>query len=54
MQFGNPKRKSYIKIQVKKSPIKDLRKCSLSKKIENTIQNFILKGLLKMRSKDQF
>jgi hypothetical protein len=34
-QFGNPKRKSYIKIQTKKIPIKDLKKCALvSKKIE--------------------
>jgi hypothetical protein len=34
MQFGNPKRKSYIEIQVKKNPLKDLKKCPLSKKIE--------------------
>jgi hypothetical protein len=34
MQFGNPKRKSYIKIKMKKIPIKGLKKCALSKKIE--------------------
>jgi hypothetical protein len=32
MQFGNLKRKSYIKIQMKKSPIKDLKKHALRKK----------------------
>jgi hypothetical protein len=34
MQFGNLETKSYIKIQMKKNPIKDLKKCALSKKIE--------------------
>jgi hypothetical protein len=34
MQFGNPKKKSYIKIQMKINPIKDLKKYALSKQIE--------------------
>jgi len=34
MQFGNLETKSYIKIQMKKNSIKDLKKCALSKKIE--------------------